>query len=251
MKITDVTPDAVRLGRHPAHAVRPAQQVRRLERARPAADRHRRGRRGPRLPGLGLELGDDRRAGPDHAPQADADGPQSAGSRGARRRSLEAAAPGRRARHRRGRRGAVGHLGQGGRPADPSPARHLSRERCRPMPARPCCRRRRPMPRRRCSSRKMAGPPTRSIRRRAGARTSRSARRCARRSATTPSCSIRPGATITRRRVRVGRAVEEMGFHWYEDPLADQDIYNYVKLKQKLTIPIMATEYPDHRPRLL
>ena len=32
--------------------------------------------------------------------------------------------------------------------------------------------------------------------------------------------------------VRVGRAAEEMGFHWYEDPLADQDIYNYVKLKQ-------------------
>ena len=44
--------------------------------------------------------------------------------------------------------------------------------------------------------------------------------------------------------VRVGRAIEEMGFHWYEDPLADQDIYNYVKLKQKLHIPVMATEYP-------
>ena len=44
--------------------------------------------------------------------------------------------------------------------------------------------------------------------------------------------------------VRVGRAVEEMGYHWYEDPLADQDIYNYVKLKQKLHIPVMATEYP-------
>ncbi len=44
--------------------------------------------------------------------------------------------------------------------------------------------------------------------------------------------------------VRVGRAVEEMNFHWYEDPLADQDLYNYVKLKQKLRIPIMATEYP-------
>ena len=35
-----------------------------------------------------------------------------------------------------------------------------------------------------------------------------------------------------------------MGFHWYEDPLADQDIYNYVKLKQQLEIPILATEYP-------
>jgi L-alanine-DL-glutamate epimerase-like enolase superfamily enzyme len=44
--------------------------------------------------------------------------------------------------------------------------------------------------------------------------------------------------------LRVGRAIEAMGFYWYEDPLADQDIYNYVKLKQKLDIPILATEYP-------
>jgi L-alanine-DL-glutamate epimerase-like enolase superfamily enzyme len=44
--------------------------------------------------------------------------------------------------------------------------------------------------------------------------------------------------------VRVGRAIEELGFHWYEDPLSDQDLYNYVKLKQKLHIPVMATEYP-------
>ena len=44
--------------------------------------------------------------------------------------------------------------------------------------------------------------------------------------------------------VRVGLAVQEMGFHWYEDPLADQDLYNYIKLKQKLHIPVMATEYP-------
>jgi L-alanine-DL-glutamate epimerase-like enolase superfamily enzyme len=44
--------------------------------------------------------------------------------------------------------------------------------------------------------------------------------------------------------MRVGRAIEELGFHWYEDPLADQDLYNYVKLRQKLDIPIMATEYP-------
>ena len=44
--------------------------------------------------------------------------------------------------------------------------------------------------------------------------------------------------------LKVGRAIEEMGFYWYEDPLSDQDIYNYVKLKQKLDIPIMATELP-------
>jgi len=43
--------------------------------------------------------------------------------------------------------------------------------------------------------------------------------------------------------VRVGKAIEELGFHWYEDPLADDDLYNYVKLKQQLQIPILATEY--------
>jgi L-alanine-DL-glutamate epimerase-like enolase superfamily enzyme len=44
--------------------------------------------------------------------------------------------------------------------------------------------------------------------------------------------------------LRVGRAIEELGFYWYEDPLADEDIEGYIKLKQKLDIPIMATEYP-------
>ncbi|RAI59592.1 enolase C-terminal domain-like protein [Roseicella frigidaeris] len=44
--------------------------------------------------------------------------------------------------------------------------------------------------------------------------------------------------------IRVGRAIERLGFLWYEDPLHDQDITNYVKLRQKLDIPIMATEYP-------
>ena len=43
--------------------------------------------------------------------------------------------------------------------------------------------------------------------------------------------------------VRVGRAIEELGFYWYEDPLPEDDIYNYVKLRQKLDIPILATEY--------
>lgn len=44
--------------------------------------------------------------------------------------------------------------------------------------------------------------------------------------------------------VRVGRAIERLGFKWYEDPLNEEDIYAYVKLRQKLDIPIMATEYP-------
>ena len=48
--------------------------------------------------------------------------------------------------------------------------------------------------------------------------------------------------------LRVGRAAEELGFYWYEDPLLEDDIYHYVKLKQHLAIPIMATEYPAAGP---
>ena len=44
--------------------------------------------------------------------------------------------------------------------------------------------------------------------------------------------------------LRVGRAIERLGFLWYEDPLNEEDIYSYVKLRQKLDIPILATEYP-------
>jgi L-alanine-DL-glutamate epimerase-like enolase superfamily enzyme len=43
--------------------------------------------------------------------------------------------------------------------------------------------------------------------------------------------------------LRVGRAIQEMNFYWYEDPLDEEDLLNYVKLKQQLYIPIMATEY--------
>ncbi|MGH7278887.1 MAG: enolase C-terminal domain-like protein, partial [Candidatus Rokuibacteriota bacterium] len=43
--------------------------------------------------------------------------------------------------------------------------------------------------------------------------------------------------------LRVGKAIERLGYYWYEDPLADDDLYNYVKLKQQLSIPILATEY--------
>src|SRR2546422_5595428 len=43
--------------------------------------------------------------------------------------------------------------------------------------------------------------------------------------------------------LRVGRVAQDLGFYWYEDPLADDDLYNYVKLKQQLAIPILATEY--------
>ncbi|MCZ6632728.1 MAG: mandelate racemase [bacterium] len=43
--------------------------------------------------------------------------------------------------------------------------------------------------------------------------------------------------------IRVGRAVEELDYLWYEDPLEEEDIYNYIKLRQKLDIPLMCTEY--------
>jgi L-alanine-DL-glutamate epimerase-like enolase superfamily enzyme len=43
--------------------------------------------------------------------------------------------------------------------------------------------------------------------------------------------------------LRVGLAIQDMGFYWYEDPLAEDDITTYVKLRQQLHIPIMATEY--------
>ena len=43
--------------------------------------------------------------------------------------------------------------------------------------------------------------------------------------------------------LRVGRAIEELGFLWYEDPLHETDIYNYLKLHSKLDIPLVATEY--------
>ncbi|MEQ8692907.1 MAG: enolase C-terminal domain-like protein, partial [Pseudomonadales bacterium] len=48
--------------------------------------------------------------------------------------------------------------------------------------------------------------------------------------------------------LRVGLAAQALGFYWYEDPLAYDDIYGYVKLKQDLTIPIMATEMPSTGP---
>lgn len=47
--------------------------------------------------------------------------------------------------------------------------------------------------------------------------------------------------------VRVGRAIEDLDFFWYEDPLVEEDIYNYVKLRSKMDIPIMSTEYAPGR----
>jgi L-alanine-DL-glutamate epimerase-like enolase superfamily enzyme len=48
--------------------------------------------------------------------------------------------------------------------------------------------------------------------------------------------------------LRVGQAVQSLGFYWYEDPLADDDLHGYVKLRSQLGIPIMATELPMATP---
>lgn len=43
--------------------------------------------------------------------------------------------------------------------------------------------------------------------------------------------------------LKVGKAIEDLGFYWYEDPLDEEDMLNYPKLRQQLSIPLMATEY--------
>ncbi|MYD42665.1 MAG: mandelate racemase [Gammaproteobacteria bacterium] len=48
--------------------------------------------------------------------------------------------------------------------------------------------------------------------------------------------------------LRVGQAIQDLNYYWYEDPLVEDDIYNYVKLRQQLGIPIMATEFPQAGP---
>lgn len=42
--------------------------------------------------------------------------------------------------------------------------------------------------------------------------------------------------------LHVGRAIEELDYLWYEDPLGAGDLESYVRLKQQLRIPILATE---------
>jgi L-alanine-DL-glutamate epimerase-like enolase superfamily enzyme len=43
--------------------------------------------------------------------------------------------------------------------------------------------------------------------------------------------------------MRIGRAIEELNYYWYEDPLIEEDILSYERLRDKLDIPIMCTEY--------
>lgn len=48
--------------------------------------------------------------------------------------------------------------------------------------------------------------------------------------------------------VRVGRALEVLEYEWFEDPLAADDIYGYLRLRQQLRIPLMATELTKGGP---
>ena len=41
----------------------------------------------------------------------------------------------------------------------------------------------------------------------------------------------------------VGRQLEEMGFYWFEEPLADTDIHGYIELCRALDIPIAGVEF--------
>ena len=43
--------------------------------------------------------------------------------------------------------------------------------------------------------------------------------------------------------LRVGLAIQDMGYYWYEDPLAEDDLYGYIKLGRSCDIPILATEH--------
>lgn len=45
--------------------------------------------------------------------------------------------------------------------------------------------------------------------------------------------------------LRVGLAIQDLAYHWYEDPLAADDLYGYRNLKQHLRIPIVATEITE------
>lgn len=56
--------------------------------------------------------------------------------------------------------------------------------------------------------------------------------------------------------VRVGLVLEELDYEWFEDPLAADDIYGYLRLREKLRIPLLATELtkggpPGHVPWVL
>ncbi len=42
--------------------------------------------------------------------------------------------------------------------------------------------------------------------------------------------------------LKVGQAIEDLGYFWYEDPLPDHDMHGYARLARHLSIPLLATE---------
>jgi L-alanine-DL-glutamate epimerase-like enolase superfamily enzyme len=42
--------------------------------------------------------------------------------------------------------------------------------------------------------------------------------------------------------LRVGQAIQDLGYLWYEDPLPAHDIHGYARLARHLSIPLLATE---------
>jgi L-alanine-DL-glutamate epimerase-like enolase superfamily enzyme len=42
--------------------------------------------------------------------------------------------------------------------------------------------------------------------------------------------------------LRVGQAIQDLDYFWFEDPLPTHDMYNYVRLGKHLSIPLLATE---------
>lgn len=43
---------------------------------------------------------------------------------------------------------------------------------------------------------------------------------------------------------RVGRALEDLDYFWYEDPIGQDDIAGYIRLRRQLHLPLIATEQP-------
>jgi L-alanine-DL-glutamate epimerase-like enolase superfamily enzyme len=42
--------------------------------------------------------------------------------------------------------------------------------------------------------------------------------------------------------LRVGQAIQDLRYHWFEDPFPTHDMHNYVRLGRHLSIPLLATE---------
>ena len=56
------------------------------------------------------------------------------------------------------------------------------------------------------------------------------------------------GVLLRRRRAGGAAPSRRLNYFWYEDPLVEEDLYNYVKLRDKMDIPIMSTEYAPRPP---